>query len=131
MSDKSPGSVEEEFRVERLPKRADFLRLRSGKRYSCANFVLQGISQSQNSNCRVGFTVTTRNGSAVIRNRIKRRLRAAVSEVFPDKAKPGHDYAVIARRNALTADFATIVQDLKHALDHVHMNRAKGAGKSV
>lgn len=132
MSDRSDNTEKLDCKVSKLPRRKDFLRLRSGKRYSCANFSLQAkknVDAADQSDCRVGYTVTTKVGNAVVRNRIKRRFRAAVGESFPSFAKSGHDYAVIARSSALDAEFATIVQDLKAALDHVHKNRAKGAGK--
>ena len=116
--------------MTRLPGRKDFLRLRSGERHSTANFTLQSKPVElvgKNSSCRVGYTVTTKVGSSVVRNRIRRRLRSAVTEAFPGHCRPGYDYALIARRNALTCDFATIVQELHHALDRIHRNRAKGA----
>ena len=111
--------------------------MRSGRRFSTENFTLQAISTKttdagnsvHGEGCRVGYTVTTRVGNAVVRNRIKRRLRAAVTEVFPEYGRRAHDYALIARRNALNTDFTVIKQDLKRALDHVHANRAKGGGK--
>ncbi len=120
--------------VSKLPNRRDFLRLRKGRRFSTPNFTLQAIgadSSTDKSVCRVGYTVTTRIGNAVVRNRIKRRLRAAVDEIFPTHGKAAHDYAIIARREALGADFGVIAQDLKRALDHVHSNKAKGGGKQA
>ena len=73
----------------------------------------------------MGFTVTAKLGNAVIRNRIKRRLKAAVRASFPAKSRPGHDYAVIGRRRALSAPFETIVHDLEIALDRVHKHGPK------
>lgn len=68
---------------------------------------------------RVGFTASRKVGSAVARNRARRRLRAAVREVMPDNARPGHDYVVIARRDALSRPFDELVGDLASALEHV------------
>ncbi len=69
---------------------------------------------------RVGFTVTRKLGDAVRRNRIRRRLKAAVAEVFPERAAAGHDYVLIARRAALTRDYADILDDVKRALLTLH-----------
>ena len=125
-----PGDIrtsgDDNRQLEKLPKREDFLRLRRGARYSANTFTLQAKSRADSVKTRVGYTVTTKVGNAVVRNRIKRRLRAAVCQVFPSEAQAGFDYALIARRKAITAEFATIVQDLHRALDHVHANRAKG-----
>lgn len=65
---------------------------------------------------RLGFTVTKKIGSAVVRNRIRRRLREAARQVFPDGALSGFDYVAIARPAALTADFSALLDDMKRAL---------------
>ncbi|MEM7068378.1 MAG: ribonuclease P protein component [Pseudomonadota bacterium] len=132
--DSSKPDLTSECLVAKLPDRRDFLRLRSGKRYSTSNFTLQAkptaehLVDSERSRhaCRVGYTVTTKVGNAVVRNRIRRRLKSAVSEVFPVKGKPSHDYALIARRKILSQDFAQLKLDLQQALDRIHSKRAKG-----
>ena len=65
---------------------------------------------------RVGFTVTKRVGNAVVRNRVKRRLRAAVAEVVPSWASAGNDYVLIGRKQALERPFQSLTSDLKWAL---------------
>lgn len=81
---------------------------------------------------RFGFTVTKRTGNSVERNRIKRRLREAVRAVAPDHARPGHDYVLIGKREALSADFGSIVAELAKNLDRAHLfnqnagNRKRG-----
>jgi len=78
---------------------------------------------------RVGYTVTKKVGNAVIRNRIRRRLREVVSKTFPQKSLANHDYVIIGKYGALTRDFTSILKDLEQALDHVHRNEAKGFKK--
>ena len=122
-------------RVSTLKKRSDFLRLRGGKRYTTKSLVLQSAKlevSSEKSNemaPRVGYTVTKKVGNAVVRNRIKRRLREVAQKVIPDKSKPHHDYVIIGKHGALTRDFLSIQKDLEQALDHVHRNEAKGSQK--
>lgn len=119
-------------RVPTLKKRSDFLRLRAGKRYSTKSLVLQAKASDSNSKTgfsRVGYTVTKKIGNAVIRNRIRRRLKEVVSQTFPKKSLPNHDYVIIGKHGALTRNFASILKDLEQALDHVHRNGAKGSGK--
>lgn len=65
---------------------------------------------------RVGFTVTRKIGGAVIRNRAKRRLRAAVETVMPTHAAPGRDYVVIGRAKTNARPFSELVGDLEMAL---------------
>ena len=116
--------------LELLKNRKDFVRLRTGKRFSTKHFTVQSGSSDTGSapdTCRVGFTVTTKVGNAVERNRIKRRRRSIAQEVFPVCGKPGQDYALIAKRKCLTGSHDAIIKDLKQALDHLHVNRAKGS----
>lgn len=69
---------------------------------------------------RFGFTVTKQMGGAVERNRIKRRLRAAVSLLGEGKTRANHDYVLVARAGALSRTFAELQKDLERALQRVH-----------
>ena len=64
---------------------------------------------------RFGFTVTKKLGNAVTRNRIRRRLKAAVSELATANARAGFDYVVVARSAAFDRSYADIINDLTRA----------------
>jgi ribonuclease P protein component len=106
-----------------LSKRADFLRVRGGARCATKAFVLEAKARAGGSGgeaCpRFGFTVTKRLGKAVQRNRIKRRLKAAATDVYSQYANPAFDYVVIARPPALDLEFAELVGDLARAMKRV------------
>ncbi len=74
---------------------------------------------------RFGFTVSKQVGGAVERNRIKRRLKAAVRGILSDHTRRDFDYVLIARRPALDAGFAALVSDLIEALQRVHARRPR------
>ena len=57
---------------------------------------------------RVGITVGKKLGHAVVRNRVRRRLRE-VYRLNEDKFQPGWDIVVVARTRAIYADFAQLV----------------------
>lgn len=115
--------------VATLKKRGDFLRLRSKKRFSARFFTVQaGKSETSNGSPRVGYTVTTKVGNAVVRNRIKRRLRQIANPILSLKGLNGYDYVIIARRSVLHADFVHLKDEFSSALDHIHKNGAKGRG---
>ena len=66
---------------------------------------------------RVGFTVTKKIGGAVIRNRMKRRLRALARELVPAGGMPGADHVLIGRSGGIERDFAQLRQELANALE--------------
>lgn len=65
---------------------------------------------------RLGLTVTKKLGGAVVRNRIRRRLRAAAREVFPSMAVAGTDYVLVARMAAYDRNYDALLDDMKRAL---------------
>ncbi len=69
---------------------------------------------------RFGFTATKKLGNAVMRNRIRRRLKEMVRLVAPVHARNGHDYVLIARDVAATRPFHVLERDLIAALAAVH-----------
>jgi ribonuclease P protein component len=68
---------------------------------------------------RVGFTVSRKVGNAVVRNRVRRRLRAAAAEVLPAQAAPGFDLVLVGRAGGLTHPYDRIIRDLHTALAKV------------
>ena len=65
---------------------------------------------------RFGITVTKKIGNAVMRNRMKRRLRALAREVLPQQGLAGADHVLIGRENGIERDFAVLRQELEAAL---------------
>lgn len=124
-----------------LKRRSEFLRVRKGARWAGRLFVLEAKARGSEAaggqavrettsraaaSARFGFTVTRQVGKAVERNRIRRRLKAAVRELGPDHAQAQLDYVLIARRPALTSEFAAIRSDLVKAFERVNRAAAKG-----
>ena len=66
---------------------------------------------------RVGFTVTKKIGGAVVRNRMKRRLRALAREIVSAKGFPGADHVMIGRTKGIERDFGLLRSELAGALD--------------
>jgi ribonuclease P protein component len=107
--------------IDRLKKRSDFLRCAQGKRHNAPGLALQFQPGSVT---RVGFTVSKKNGNAVKRNRIRRRLKAALSALARPVLVAG-DYVVVARPDALTLPFPKLINSLQTSADAL----ARKAGK--
>ena len=105
--------------MDRLRQRADFIAVANGTRATSPAFVLQGRPREDRGPIRVGFTVTKKNGTATERNRIRRRLRELVKRLDVISMRPHSDYVLVGRRDALGRDFATMLDDLRSALQRL------------
>ena len=112
----------------RMKVRADFLRVGAGQRVHSRSLSLQAARRAPDDadRPRVGLTVTRKVGTAVERNRVKRRLREALRAGVP--AAAGHDFVVVARREALSTPFQTLVGELRRCFDDHKAGRARRSG---
>ena len=108
---------------------------------STASFLIEAKARQKESaagpEARFGFTVTKKLGGAVQRNRIRRRIKAAITEVKDPLELAGFDYVVVARSAAFDRTFALIREDAVKALTQIQKLAAapreeqKTKGKSV
>jgi ribonuclease P protein component len=117
--------------MERLKKRADFLRAAKGIRRVTPSLTLETCQTPEPAEAvRVGFTATRKLGGAVERNRAKRRLRAAAAAVLPLSGRAGNDYVLVARPGTLTRHFSSLIEDLGQALAAAHQKQGTVRDKS-
>ena len=69
--------------------------------------------------CRVGYTASKKVGSAVVRNKAKRRLKEAARKIMPEMAESGYDYVIIAKAAIKEADFDKILSDLRFCVKRI------------
>jgi len=107
----------------RLTGNKQFTRIRgqgdsAANRFLVIRYLPNGLDHS-----RFGFMVSKRIGNAVVRNRVKRRLREAV-RVTPVKA--GWDAVFIARRGTESAGYQVLKQAAGNLLHRVHLDDRNG-----
>lgn len=104
--------------LERLKTRRQFLRVAAcKKKWAAPGIVLQVAPQPSDDRAhsagpRYGLTVSRRVGNAVVRNRARRRLRAAAEDVLPRFAADDKDYVLIGRQETPVRDFDALKNDL-------------------
>jgi len=94
--------------MQRLKQRADFLATATGAKVPATAFVLQVLRRRDGGPVRVGFTVSKKIGTAVERNRVRRRLRAAVGAAEARGLLGSGAYLVGAGREVLTMPVAEL-----------------------
>jgi ribonuclease P protein component len=98
---------------EHLTRRADFEAVYRNGRYWAGRELVVRILPNELEVSRYGFVVSRRVGKAVVRNRVKRRLREIISK---EQLRPGWDVVIIARVVAVQADFAGLVRTARDLL---------------
>ncbi|MCY3638308.1 MAG: ribonuclease P protein component [Chloroflexi bacterium] len=123
----------------RLRKSKDFVAARrEGKSWADRMLVL--VARRTDNECsRFGFSVSKRVGNAVVRNRIKRRLKEAARTEYLPRLSESWDLVVIARKDAANADYHRLNRSLRRLFrrakiidDRANRQTANsGAGSSV
>jgi ribonuclease P protein component len=104
--------------LDRLQKRSDFLRANGAAAKWVAKGMIVLTLPNDIGRRRLGITVTKKlEKSAVRRNRMKRRLRAAARDILSKDGKPGMDYILIARTETASRIYTDLKRDLHWCLE--------------
>ncbi len=124
------------LRLDVIRKRADFVAANHGLRVARPGFVLLVRPAVQDLHiARFGVTVTRKIGNAVCRNRMKRRFRALLRDILPQRGIGGADHVLIGREGGVERDFALLRIELEAALARAAQGkgdpprRPRGGGK--
>ncbi len=103
---------------ETIRLRRDFLAANKARRVVMPGFILL-VNQRDDGDAKIraGYTVTKKIGGAVVRNRMKRRLRALARAHLPSGGTVGADHVLIGREGGIARDFATMGADFERALE--------------
>ena len=118
-----PNRTRETFRRhERLRRRRDFERLRAGRTIRGTILTIRYLPSATGVS-RLGVQVGKRVGPAVIRNKVKRRLREEFRRI-KHRIKEPTDLVLWACPESATASSALIREDLERALAQAHLLRS-------
>ena len=106
--------------MQRIVRRSDFLAAAKAPATSTPGIVIQARNRADGEAFRVGFTCTKKLGNAVMRNRIRRRMREAARLELPQLAKASHDYVLIGRIGSETRSFEALRKDIISAVTRLH-----------
>ncbi len=107
--------------MRRLKNRPEFIGAARGKRVGRSAFSLQANERAIEEP-GIGFTVTKQTGNSPQRNRIRRRLRAAV-KACENRFEPQHDYVLVGRSEALSMPFGQLVDELAASISKIHVKK--------
>ncbi|MFV9838534.1 MAG: ribonuclease P protein component [Aaplasma endosymbiont of Hyalomma asiaticum] len=111
-----------------LKKRSEFSHVRLCGRSFCSGGLLvqavgAGVGRQDLRLLRVGFTVSKRTGNAVVRNRVKRRLRVAAEDVLPQNANREFCYVLVGSKKLSTVHLVDIRSSLVVCLKRLGLYR--------
>lgn len=102
--------------VFRLRQAEDFERLRREGHTYRHPFIILSLAANHLDHNRYGFVTGRRIGKAVVRNRVRRRLREVVRH-HHQQLKPGYDVVIIARPLIVNQSYAEIHLALSQTFD--------------
>lgn len=118
-----------------LKKRKDFVRVAQGFKMVSSSLILQAAQSLSIAPTppKLGYTATKKIGKAHVRNRTKRRLRAAAREIFSNMALDNVEYVLIGRYNTASVDFKLLKTDMQVALKRINklINKDKSDEKAL
>lgn len=102
--------------LERLRSNTEFQQVyKQGESFADGMVVLYLLKKPDSTIRQAGFSVSKKLGGAVVRNRVKRRLRESYHHLLP-QLPPGFMAVFVARKSAAEADFARLDRSMRKVL---------------
>jgi ribonuclease P protein component len=103
-------------RTHGLKKDSDFRKVyKHGKSFANRHLVMY-ILNNKSENSRIGISVSKKVGKAIIRNKVRRRIKEAYRLNIDEKIKNGYDIVFIARVAIKDDDYSDIEKSMKHLI---------------
>ena len=112
--------------TETLKQNREFHRLYSKGKSAVTPYLVVYARHAKREQNRIGFTVSTKLGHAVVRNRVRRRLRE-IYRLHEAEFVPGTELVVVARARAVTASYPQLERAMLSACGRLGILREKAA----
>ena len=109
-----------------IKKRSEFIRSNKiSKKIYTKNFIIQKFESNNTENTpHFGFTITKKIGSAIVRNKIKRRLKSIIRELLKYRDKYfdlSFNYILICKKEVVKVSYDDLENEL---MDKFKSNKA-------
>ena len=111
--------------TETLKKNYEFQRLYSKGKSAVTPSLVVYVRKTKRSSNKIGFTVSTKLGKAVVRNRVRRRLRE-IYRLNEDSFERGLEMVVVARVKAVRSSYSQLEKAFISACDKLGVLRKEG-----
>ncbi|WP_307784128.1 ribonuclease P protein component [Salinibacterium sp. NG22] len=106
-------------KANRVALPSDFrLAVRRGRRFTAPHCVVHIVNNERSQSVRFGFIVSKAVGNAVVRNRVRRRLRAAAAQLLPH-VQSNVDIVVRALAGSEQAECTTLQAEIAEGIDRI------------
>lgn len=111
-------------RATTLKENYEFRRVYSKGRSGVSPLLVVYARPNRGGRNRLGVTVSTKLGKAVVRNRVRRRLREIFRLAQPELAQ-GYDVVLVARTRAVTASYRELEQTFRRSCEKLGLLEKK------
>ncbi len=108
-----------------LKNNYEFRRLYNKGRSAALPTLVVYARKTKRAQNRVGYTVSVKLGHAVVRNRVRRRLRE-IYRLHEGELKSGYDIVVVARSRSVQASYQQLERDYLQGLKKLELIRTEG-----
>ncbi len=112
-----------------IKKRSEFIRFNKfSKKTYTPNFIIQKLEKNEiDKFSHFGFTVTKKIGSAIVRNKTKRRLKSIIRELLKYKDKYfdlSFNYILICKKEIVKVSYNDLVNELMIKFKSIKANKS-------